>query len=135
MKSHPTPRLKRLPVMGKLRDEFGITMHVAMRSLETTPTVEAFDALADVFNLLQVDLENDKRRVRAAAAINDGAGALNESQDAVAAGQVPHQRHLKRIRAAVNTIDELIGKLDVNRLYLSMHKLDALKKQAALEAA
>lgn len=135
MKPHRTPRIARLPVMGKLRDEFGITMHVALRSLETTPTVEAFDALAEVFNLLQVDLQNDRRRARAAAVINDGAGALIDSQDAVAAGQVPLERHLKRMRAAVNTIDDLIGKLDINRLYLSMQKLKALKKQAALEAA
>jgi len=121
--------------MGKLRDEFGLVMHTALRSLETMPTVEAFDALAEVFNLLQVDLRNDKKRARAAASINDRAGALIDSQEAVAAGQVPLERHLKRMRAAVDTIDELIGKLDINRLYLSMHKLKLLKKQAAMEAA
>lgn len=135
MAKHRTYRVARLPVMAALRDEFAMVSHLALRSLETTPTVEAFDALAEVFNLLQVDLRNDKKRSRAAGIISDGAAALIESQDAVAAGEIPLERHLKRMRAAVNTIDDLIGKLDINRLYLSMQVLKTMQKKAALEAA
>lgn len=128
---HRTKPAGRLPVMAKLRDEFGMVAHLALRGLETAPSIEAFDALAGVFNLLQVDLRNDARRSDVAAVISDGAGALIAAQDAVAAGQVPAPDLLERIRAGVNAIDGLIGKLDVTRLYASMQVLKAMKRAEA----
>jgi len=126
-----TKPVGKLPVMAKLRDEFGMVAHLALRSLETAPTIEAFDALAEAFNLLQVDLRNDARRSDVAAVISDGAGALIAAQADVDAGRVPAPDLLERIRAGVNAIDGLLGKLDVTRLYASMQVLKAMKREAA----
>lgn len=129
---HRTKPRGRVPVMTQLRDEFAMCMRTGLWCLEHSPNVDAFDAVAAAFNLLQVYLKDDARRSDVAAVISDGASALIEAQPTVAAGTVPPEHLLSRIRAGVNAIDALLGKLDVHRLYAAMQEL---RMMAALEAA
>jgi len=123
-------RLPRIPMMAELKDQFGMQMHTALSCLEMAPTSDTFDALAEVFNVVQVAIEHNPRRSHEARLINGGAMALNQAQQRICADVVPHDYEIAPIRVAVNTIDSMMGKLDVTGLYVAMQKLKAMKVTA-----
>ena len=120
-------RLPRIPMMPALKDQFGMQMHTALQCLEMTPSSDTFDSLAEVFNVVQVAIEHDAKRQHEARLINGGAMALNQAQRRICAGVVPHDYEIAPIRVAVNTIDSIMGKLDVLGLYTAMMKRKTIK--------
>jgi hypothetical protein len=131
---HRTKPQGRVPVMRALRDEFAIVLHSALWALDNAPSVEVFDSLAAIFNVVQLALEHDKKHQHEARLITGGAAALNQVMPKVEAGLPLHDHETAPIRVGVNTIDGLLGRLDVTQLYLAMTKLNAMKS-AAQEAA
>jgi hypothetical protein len=116
--------------MSELRDQFGLQMHTALRCLDTAPNPDSFDALAEVFNVVQVAIEHDAQRAHEARLINGGAMALIQVEQRVRAGKAPQPYEMAPIRVAVNTIDAMLGKLDVSGLYLAIQKLKSMREAA-----
>lgn len=124
-------RLPRIPVMPELRNQFAMQLHTALKCLEIAPSTDTFEALAEVFNVVQIAIEHDARREHEARLINGGAGALIQIEKRVCAGRAPQPYELAPIRIAVNTIDSLMGKLDVSGLYRAMQTLKTIRRKAA----
>ena len=120
-----TPRLARTPITAALRDMFGIHLHTAQFTLRTSPSAQPFDQLAGAFNVLQVALQGDKAHAEQARTIEAEAVALGSVCDTVCAGKPPPEAELEAIRVAAVAIENLLGRLDVSRLYLAVHKLRA----------
>lgn len=129
-----TPRLIRIPVTG-LRNEFGMQMHLALACLERQPDQGSFDALAETFDLLQIMLERDSAHAHEARLITGGAATLVQVRQRVARGVPPQAHEIASIRVGVNTIDGLLGRLDVTSLYAAMRRLKAIRAADARKAA
>src|SRR3546814_723578 len=110
-----TPRLPRIPMMPALRDQFGMQMHTALLCLERAPGAEPFEALAEIFNVIQITLEHDTKRAHEARLITGGAAALVQIEHRVRQGMVPQPYEIAPIQIAVNTIDAILGQLNVDR--------------------
>ncbi|SAI59066.1 Uncharacterised protein [Bordetella ansorpii] len=123
--------LKRIPITAPLRDELAMVLHTSLRSLDTQPTTDAFNNLAGLFNTVGLALKNDRRHTAEASTINLGAGALIAVMDRVAAGESPTADESAIIRAAINTIDGLLGKLNASDLYVAMRQLEYMTEQEA----
>ncbi|RSE88180.1 hypothetical protein [Achromobacter aegrifaciens] len=130
-KAYKGPTLPRLPVMGPLRDEFGMSLHTALSCLEHAPTEAVWMTLARTFNLVQLALEHDQRHTHEARLINGGAAALNQVEKRACRGVILHDYELAPIRVGVNTIDGLLGKLDVIKLNYARMRLNAMQTQGA----
>jgi len=116
-------RQVRTPVMSAVRDEFAMQLHVSLLQLEKSPDKDAFEALAGIFNVVQVAIEHEPRRSHEARLINGGAMALNQAERAICAGIVP-RAEIPAIRVAVNAIDQMLGKLSLEGLYEAMVRLN-----------
>lgn len=130
-KAYKGPTLPRVPVTGRLRDEFGISMHTALSCLENAPCEAAWTALARVFNLMQLALQHDERHAHEARLITGAAAAMNQVEKRACRGVILHDYELAPIRVGVNTIDGLLGKLDVIKLNYARMRLDAMQTQGA----
>jgi len=102
-------------------------LHVAMGQLAYKPCAEPYNALAEIFNVVQVALKDDRHHLIEAAVINAGAQALVAMEDTVARCIPPFEGELAQVRSAVNQIDNLLGRMDVSRLYAAMQSLKSLK--------
>lgn len=120
-----TPRLKRIPITAPLRDMFGIHLHTALFCLRTSPSAKPFDQLAGAFNVLQMALRGDKAHAEQARTIEAGALALGSVCDTVCAGEPPPEAEFESIRVAAVAIENLLGRLDLSRLYLALQTLKA----------
>ncbi|MFY1903805.1 hypothetical protein ACOTBZ_29370 [Achromobacter xylosoxidans] len=125
------PIVPRVPVMGPLRDEFGMSLHTAYSCLANAPTEDAWHTLARAFNLLQLTLEHDERHAHEARLITGGAAALIQVEKRACRGVILHDYELAPIRVGVNTIDGLLGKLDVIKLNYARMRLNAMQTQGA----
>src|SRR3546814_6695877 len=112
-----TPRLPRIPMMPALRDQFGMQMHTALLCLERAPSGEPFEALAEVFNVIQIALEQDTRRAHEARLITGGDSAMIQIEHRVREGRAPQPYEIEHIRIEVNTIDTVLGQRAVSGLY------------------
>lgn len=121
------PRTVRIPVTSALRDEFAMSLYTSLRCLEHSPSVDIFDNLAGIFNVVQLALERDAKHSHEARLITGGAAALNQAMARVIAGQPPATHEIGPIRVGVNTIDALLGRLDVSVLHGAMQRLAALR--------
>lgn len=118
-------RRVRIPVTG-LRDEFGMSMHVNLRLLAYAPSADAFESLAQVFNVVQVAIKDDARHATEARIITGGAAALVQIESRVCRGVIPADHEIAQVRVGVNAIDALMGKLDLSRLYGAMRELERM---------
>lgn len=121
------PRPVRIPVMRGLRDEFAMLLYTSLWSLENAPSAAPFDNLAGVFNVVQLALEHDAKHSHEARIITGGAAALNQSMNKIIAGKPPATHEIAPIRVGVETIDTLLGRLDVSVLHAAMARLRALR--------
>lgn len=130
MKKRRTPRLIRIPVTRVLRDEFAMMLYTSMAALETAPTAAAYNNLAGIMNVVQVALENDRRHQHEARLINGAAAAMNQIADKAEAGAHLTEHELAAIRVGVNTVDGLLGRLDVSALYVAIQQLQTMRRAA-----
>lgn len=121
------PRLVRVPVTG-LRDELALQLHAGLLALEKAPSPNCFDALAEIFNIIGLTLENDPRLSDESRCICGGAAALNQVEERVCLhGRPPLDHELTPIRIAVNTIDAILPRLDMSRMYVAMARLQQIR--------
>lgn len=122
-------RMPKLPVMKPLRDEFGMQMHTALAVLKIDPRRDSYDALARIFNVVQVAIHDDAARAQEKVLINSGVMAMNQIQAKIDAGLKLRDHEIGPIQNAVNTIDQMLGRLDVGRLYQAMITLNTMAQQ------
>lgn len=124
------PRMIRIPVTG-IHRELALHAHAALMTLRYSPSIEAFDMLAGIINMVQVTIENDLRFTHEAKLITGGAATLNQIAKKIESGLALHEFELASICVAVNTIDCILSKLDVSRMHLaqlSVRKLQAISR-------
>jgi hypothetical protein len=121
------PRLIRIPVTG-LRDEIALRLHASLVTLERAPSQACFDALAEIFNIVGLTIENDARLTDESRCICGGAAALNQVEERVCLhGRPPLDHELTPIRIAANTIDAILFRLDATRMYGAMVRLQQIR--------
>jgi hypothetical protein len=125
-----TIRLPRIPMGSVLRDQFRLQLHTSLSALKTAPSTDAFDGLAEIFNVVGWALRDDAQHSREANVIEVGAAALNRIENHVFLTQRIAETEIATITAAVNEIDNLLGRLDVSKLYLAMRELRAMGEVA-----
>ncbi|WP_323017743.1 hypothetical protein [Castellaniella sp.] len=126
-KKRRIPRTIRIPVTRALRDEFAMLLYTSLWSLEHAPGADPFDNLAGVFNVVQLALEHDAAHRHEARLITGGAAALNQAMNRIISGKPPADHEIAPIRVSVETIDRLLGRLDVSVLYAAMQRLRDLR--------
>lgn len=114
-------KLPRIPVTG-LHGEIALTLHLCMAVITVDGTVELFAQLQDIFNLIGLTIENDERFEAELKVLNCGSRAMNTI------GARPGAIYLldteiEQMRAAAATIDALLPRLDVSKMYLNLRRL------------
>lgn len=103
---------ERTPLLGRSCDRISLDMHLALARLFSTPTTDARDDLADVFNTIGIAIQGDRRFEEELAVLNAAAAVLHPYQ---APAVVPEDaRHVLSHAAAV--IDTILGLLDLETL-------------------
>lgn len=102
--------------MKPLHDEIAMHIRAALVTLTYAPSSDAFDMLAGVLNVVQVAIQNDARFVHEAKLINGGAATMNQISKKVDRGLALQEHELASIRVSVNTVDEMLPRLDVGKL-------------------
>lgn len=120
------PRALRLPILGPLRDEFAMHLHGALVSLTHRPSPEAWAALAQLFNAIQIAIRTDGRFEHEALLISSGARSLQQIERRAHAGMALNEHDLAPIRIGVTTIDRILGRLDVGSLERARIALEAM---------
>jgi hypothetical protein len=127
------PRMVQLPVMPSLRDEFALTMHMALANLRILPTMDHWDSIAQIFNVISLTIENDIRFKTESRVLAGGARAMNEIECRFKGRSDfrPSLIEIAPIEPAVNVVDAILPKLNVMVLYHSMQRLHQMKRVAA----
>ncbi|NYT68757.1 hypothetical protein [Pusillimonas noertemannii] len=128
-----TPRIARIPIT-KLRDDIALIIHTSIVRLAAGPDLDAYDNLAENINLVGIALEGKPAFSREFALIAGGARAMNQIGELVTAGHTPKPHHIAPIRVAVNTIDAVLGRLDVETLYVAELAAHAAMRQGYEDA-
>lgn len=110
------PKLIAIPVMRPLHDEMAMHLRAALVTLTYKPSNDAFDMLAGVLNVVQVAIQNDSRFPHEAKLINGGAATMNQISKKVDRGLALQEHELGSIKISVNTVDEILPRLDVGKL-------------------
>jgi hypothetical protein len=110
------PKHIQIPVMPDLHKEFLFASHASLATLRLAPTSEAFDQLADLFNVISVALQDTGGR---SVILESGMRALQDACDrAERTGQLALGRfELPPIENAVIECEEIVKQLDLIRLY------------------
>lgn len=101
--------------------------YTAMQQLSSKPTIEAWEAMAQVINLFAIATRDDKRRAVDFTVIHSGLVAMTEVEMNCRNGVSLPEVKIDRIRSAVNAIDSCVGKMSVEQLYAAMHELNFLE--------
>ena len=123
-KYHPKPI--RIPVTG-LHREMALHAHAALVTLRYSPSIDAFDMLAGILNMIQMTIANDERFVHEAKLINGGAATLNQISKKVESGLALQEHELASIQVSVNAVDSILSRLDVTRMHLAQLTLRKAK--------
>lgn len=123
-------RIPAIPMMRTLRDQFGMQMHTALASLSVRSDIDAFNNLAHVFNVVQVAIRDDAKRMHESRLIVGGAAALNQAMPKVLAGLPLAAHELAPVRVAVNAMDEVMGKISVTALHCAAQELNEMRGRA-----
>ena len=110
------PRPIRIPMTG-LRDTIALHMHASLRVIERRPDLDSFDSLAGIFNMVGITIQHDSRFTHEYRLIQGGAKALNDTARLIESGVKLQEYHLAPIRVGVTAIDQVLGQLDVAKLY------------------
>jgi len=127
------PRAPRIPIT-KLRDDIALIIHTSIVRLAAGPDLDAYDNLAENINMAGLALEGKPQFSREFALIESGARAMNQIGELVNAGQSPKPHHIAPIRVAVNVIDAVLGRLDLETLYVAELAAHAAMRQGYEDA-
>lgn len=113
------PRMVKIPMTKELYDTFGIYLHVALATLQKRPDTDAFDAIAQIMNVVALTIKDDLRFIDEMLYISSGIRMMNDVSNKCTAGLPLKDYELACITLAVNTIDKILPRLDVSKLYLA----------------
>lgn len=133
-KSHK-PKLVKIPVAKPLWDSIALQMHTSLASFESQPSIDAFDALGMIFNVFGMTV-SEEPKLRDEGRIIDGAVSIMcdiaKKLDGLVSGAIKLRDHeIGGIRLGVRTIDAVIPRLDVSKIYIQMQRLRAMKMAGA----
>lgn len=116
------PRHIHVPVMPELQKEFMFASHGALAALRLAPNAEAFDQLADLFNVISVALQDTGGR---SVILESGMRALQTVCDrAEQTGHLALGRYEQPpIENAVLECEALVRQLDILRLHQARIKV------------
>ena len=117
------PKLIRIPMMKEIFDTFGMQMHVSYDTLIRSPNIDAFDALAQIFNVVTVTASKDNRFEHEMLYLNTGIATMNQIYKKCEAGLPLKDHEAASIRVAVNAIERVLPYMDVSKLYVSMQEV------------
>lgn len=125
------PRLMNIPMTKPLHDEFALTLHMALANMSLMPSKDHFDAIAQIFNVVGLAIEDDVRFVVEARILNGGASAMNQISDAFARSAClrPTNLELLPVQQAANICDRILPRLNVTRLHLARLRLCTMTGQ------
>ncbi|MFT0547888.1 hypothetical protein ACMHYO_16355 [Allopusillimonas ginsengisoli] len=118
MRKHRTyqPKPVRIPMTG-LRDTIALHMHASLAALTYGADTRSFDSLANIINMVGLTIQHDDRCAHEYRLVQGGAMAMNDIGKLIDAGLRPQEHHLAPVRVAVNAIDNVLGWIDVAKLY------------------
>jgi hypothetical protein len=110
------PKHIQVPVMPDLQKEFIWAGHAALTTLRLAPTTDAFDQLADLFNVISVALQDTGGN---SVILHSGMRSLQDVCDrAERTGRIGISRfELPPIENAVIECESIVKQLDVMRLH------------------
>lgn len=100
-----------------LREQIAMHMHANVSTLIHHPTLDAFDSLANIMNMVGLTIVNEPKFAHEARLINGGALALQDIGRLLEASLPLQAHHLGPVRVAATAIDSILGWLDVAKLY------------------
>ena len=100
-----------------LRETIALHMHASLATLIHEPTLDAFDSLANIFNMVGLTILHDSRCAHEARLINGGAMAMQDIGRLLEASLPLQDHHLAPVRVAVTAIDSILWWIDVAKLY------------------
>lgn len=113
------PRLIKIPMSKELYDSFGIYLHMALATMQKRPDSDAFDAIAQIMNVVSITIKDDARFDDHKIFINSGIRMMNDIANKCSAGLPLKDYELACITLAINSIDSILPRLDVSKLYLA----------------
>ena len=125
------PRIIKIPVTG-LHRELALHAHAALAALRYSPSVDAFDMLAGIINMIQVTIENDERFTHEAKLITGGAATLNQISKKIESRLALQEFELASIQVSVNAVDSILSRLDVTRMHLAQLTVRKIQKNENL---
>ena len=117
------PKLIKIPMTKALYDEFGIQMHTAYAALINQSSLEAFNALAHIMNVVTQAASKDKRFSDEMLYLNTGIATMNQIANKCQAGLPLKDFESASIGLAVNTIDRILPYMDISKLYVAMNEV------------
>lgn len=124
------PRLVRIPMTKGLHDQFGMTLHTSFAAMTLAPGRDQFDAIAQIFNVVALAIEDDQRFKLEALILASGASAMNQ----ISAGydrtgiMRPTDLELLPVQNAINVCDWILPRIDVTKLHLANMRLSAIRR-------
>lgn len=126
-RSNRKPRPIKIPITG-LRSRVALDARLAYQVLCLQPDVEKYDDLIDIFNTMSIIAENDKRFEPEKVFLGGAARALIQARELIASQVKLPQRLLDPIRIGINTIDDMLPRIDVAFLFNAERTAVALAK-------
>ncbi|KCV33709.1 hypothetical protein [Bordetella bronchiseptica] len=129
------PSIPRLPMTGALRDRIATHMHGAFAALRLSPSAEAFDALANIVNMVGLTVQHDPAFLQQYLLINGAARTMNQIGAKVEAGIALRDHEIASLTVAVSAIDDILPRIDVARLFINEHIAVALVRAGQTQGA
>lgn len=106
-----------------LYDEFGIQMHTAYAALINQSSLEAFNALAHIMNVVTQAARNDKRFEHEMLYLKTGIATMNQIYGKCESKLPLKDYESAAIGVAVAAIDRVLPYMDVSKLYVAMNEV------------
>lgn len=117
------PKLIKIPMTKALYDEFGIQMHTAYAALLNQSSLEGFDALAHIMNVVTTAASKDNRFKDEMLYLNTGIATMNQVYGKCEARLPLKDYETAAIGVAVSAIDRVLPYMDVSKLYVAMNEV------------
>jgi len=113
------PSIARLPMTGGLRDLIATHMHGALAALRLSPNAEAFDALANIINMVGLTVHKDPKFAQQYGFISGAARTMNQIGPKCEARLALRDHEIASLTVAVSAIDDILPRIDVARLFIN----------------
>ena len=121
----------RIPMMDSTRDEFAMQLHLALEQMRRRPTIDAYDAIGGILNVVQMAIRDEPRFRVEARVITSGAAAMQQFERKVGSDLPLRAHEIAPLQAAINAVDELLPRITVTALYQAQVEVRAIQREAA----